>query len=58
MAKFYPNDGRNPIEVSSTDDIKAYMGDIMDSFSEIQIEGDTVMTSLKGQYISIGKLQK
>ena len=58
MAKLYPNDSRNPIEITSIDDIKAYMGDVMDSFGEIEIEGESVMTSLHGQYICIGKLQK
>ncbi len=54
---FYPNDGRPAIPVSSEKDIVNYMGDILNDFGPIEIEGDLVLTQLHGQYIAIGKLK-
>ncbi len=55
--KFYPNDGRPGIPVSSEKDIADYMGDVMKDFGPIEIEGDLVLTQLHGQYIAIGKMK-
>ena len=54
---FYPNDGRPGIPVSSEQDIVDYMGDAMNDFGPIEIEGDIVLTQLHGNYIGIGKLK-
>lgn len=54
---FYPNDGRPAIPVSSERDIAEYMGEVMNDFGPIEINGDLVLTQLHGQYIGIGKLK-
>lgn len=51
---FYPKDGRKPIEVSSTNDIRNYMGEIMDGFGDIEIYQGMVMTYKDGMPICIG----
>ena len=54
---FIPRDGRPAIPVSSKEDIKRYMGEIMDEFGPIELQGDYVLTQIQGQYIKLGKLQ-
>ncbi len=54
---FIPTDGRPAIPVSSIEDIKEYMGDIMNKFGPIEIQGDFVLTQIQGQYLKIGELK-
>lgn len=54
---FYPSDGRPAIPVSSENDIAECMGEIMNDFGPIEINGDLVLTQLHGQYIEIGKIK-
>ncbi|MBQ8095846.1 MAG: hypothetical protein IJ243_01985 [Prevotella sp.] len=54
---FIPNDGRPPIEFTSLEDIKEYMGDIMDTFGPIETQGEHVLTRIGGQYIQIGAIR-
>lgn len=53
---FIPNDGRPAIHVSSIEDIKNYMGEIMNEFGSIELNGNLVLAQIHGQYIIIGKL--
>ena len=54
---FIPKDGRPAIPVSSIEDIKEYMGDIINEFGPIELQGDLVLTQIQGQYIKIGELK-
>lgn len=56
---FYPYDGRPAIAVSSLEEIRLYMGDIMNSgFDEIEIiNGNLVVTYLNGLPITLGILK-
>lgn len=54
---FIPKDGRPAIPVSSIEDIKEYMGEIMNEFGPIEVQGDLVLTQIQGQYIKIGELK-
>ena len=56
---FYPNNGRPAIAVSSLEEIRQYMGDIMNSgFDEIEIiNGNLVVTYLNGLPITLGILK-
>ena len=55
--KFYPNDGRPPISFASIDEIANYMGEIMNNFGPIEIDGDSVLTQIHGQYLKIGEVK-
>lgn len=54
---FYPNDGRPPISFTSKEDIAEYMGEAMNGFGPVEIEGDLVLVQMQGQYIKIGKVK-
>ena len=54
---FYPNDGRPAIQVSSERDIAECMGEIINDFGPIEVNGDLVLTQLNGQFVEIGKLR-
>lgn len=54
---FIPNDGRPAISVSSIEDIEKYMGEIMNGFGSIEVQGSSVLTQIQGQYIKIGELK-
>lgn len=56
MKKFYPNDGRPGTEITSVDDIRRYMGDVIDSFNPIEIDGKNVLAYMGGQPVKIGEL--
>lgn len=56
--KFRPNDGRPPKTVSSEEDIRAYMGDVLNKFENVEIHDDVVLAYLQGQGICIGKIEK
>ncbi len=53
---FHPKNGE-PIPVSSLEDIKKYMGEIMNYFGPIEIDGEHVLTQISGQYVKIGELK-
>lgn len=55
--KFYPNDGRPAISVSSVDDIREYMGDVINCFSTIEIVNSLVIAYIDGQGIIIGRIE-
>ena len=55
--KFYPNDGRPAIPFTSKEDLVKYMGNILNDFSTLEIEGNHVMTQKHGQYIKIGEVR-
>lgn len=55
--KFQPNDGRPPKTVSSMEDIRIYMGDVLDSFDNVEINGNLVLAYLQGQGVCIGKIE-
>ena len=57
MAYFYPNDGRPSKEVINEDDIREYMGEVMNDFGPLEFNGNKVLTHLNGQYICIGILK-
>lgn len=54
---FYPNDGRPPISFNSEEDIAEYMGEVMNDFGPVEIDGDLVLTKIQGQYVGLGKLK-
>ena len=54
---FYPNDGRPGMFVNSISDIKNYMGDIISSFSPIEIVNEHVIAYIGGQPIKIGRIE-
>ena len=55
QVKFQPNDGRPAITVSSLEEIKQYMGEIMYGFNEIEvIDGNIVVTYLDGMPVTLG----
>lgn len=54
---FVPRDDRPAIPVSSTEDIKRYMGEIMNELGPIEVQGDSVLTQIQGQYLKIGELK-
>ncbi|MBQ9231565.1 MAG: hypothetical protein IJ190_10390 [Prevotella sp.] len=54
---FYPNDGRPPISFTSKEAIAEYMGEIMNGFGPIEIEGDSVLTQIQGHYLKIGEVK-
>ena len=54
---FYPNDGRPPIPFTSNEAIAEYMGEVMHDFGPIEIEGDSVLTQIQGQYLKIGEVK-
>ena len=56
MVLFHPYDGRPPIEVTSTNDIREYMGDSLKGYGPIEIQEGKVLTNLYGQYICIGTI--
>lgn len=58
MAFFYPNDGRPPKEVFNEDDIREYMGEVMNGFGPLEFRDNKVLTQLNGQYICIGILKE
>ena len=51
---FTPNDGRPSIEVSSLEEIREYMGDIMDHFGSIEAQDEHVLARIGEQYVKIG----
>lgn len=56
MKKFYPNDGRPSIEISSIDDIRSYMGDVINGFSPIEIDYENVLAYIEGVPVRIGRV--
>lgn len=56
---FYPKDGRPAVAVSSLEEIRQYMGAIMNyGFDEIEIiNGNLVVTYLNGLPFTLGILQ-
>lgn len=56
MVLFQANDGRPPIEVTSTNEIREYMGDSLKDYGPIEILEGKVLTNLYGQYICIGTI--
>lgn len=56
--KFRPNDGRPPKTVSSKEDIRAYMGDVLSDFDNVDIHDNQVIAYLHGQGVCIGKLEQ
>lgn len=57
-ATFFPNHGKSPIEISSTEDIKKYYGEIMDGFDDVEIVGDKVLLRKGRDYpICLGRLE-
>ncbi len=58
MAFFYPNDGRPSKEIFNEDDIREYMGEVMNGFGPLEIRDKKVLTQLNGQYICIGKIKE
>lgn len=40
MKKFYPNDGRPSTEITSTEDVRNYIGTIMNNYDRLEIERD------------------
>ncbi len=55
--KFYPNDGRPAITISSIDDIVNYMGGIMYDFGPVEIQDGLVLTQIHGHYVVIGEVR-
>ena len=53
---FHPKNGE-PIPVSSLEDIKKYMGEIMNYFGPIEIQDGHVLTHKNGQFFLIGELR-
>ena len=56
--KFRPNDGRPAKTVSSTEDIRAYMGNVLDEFDNVVIHDNLVLAYLQGQGVCIGKIEQ
>lgn len=56
-AFFIPNDGRQPIEVSCENDIRNYMGDVIEYFETIEIHDSHVLINKGGQFIQIGRME-
>lgn len=54
---FYPNDGRPSVSVNSISDIKSYMGNIINSFSPIEIDDHLVIAYIGGQPINLGRIE-
>lgn len=55
--KFYPTDGRAGVYVTSVQNIKDYMGDIVNSFDSIEIIGDLVVAYKNGLPVTLGHLE-
>lgn len=54
---FRPNDGRPDIQVSSLDEIRLYMGEVMNDFGPIEVvRGNLVVTYLNGLPVTLGTL--
>lgn len=53
---FVSNDGRSKI-VSSVDEIRDFMGEILGHFSSLEIVDSYVIANIKGQYVSIGRIE-
>lgn len=54
---FKPKDGRNAISVSSIDEIREYMGEIMEyDFGTIEVIDNLVVTYINGTPITLGTL--
>lgn len=54
---FRPNDGRPDIQVSSLDEIRLYMGEVMNDFGTIEIiKGNLVVAYLDGLPVTLGIL--
>lgn len=56
--KFQPNDGRAAKTVSSTEDIRAYMGNALDGFDNVEIHDNLVLAYLQGQGVCIGYIEQ
>lgn len=56
--KFYPTDGRHGVEVTSMNDIKSNMGDVVGSFGDIEIIGNLVASYMNGLPVTLGRLQE
>lgn len=54
---FTPNDSRKPIEVSSLDDIRKYMGNALDGFDTLEEHDGYVLAGLAGDSVCIGKIE-
>lgn len=54
---FYPNDGRPPISFTSKEVIAEYMGEVMNGYGTVEIEGNSVLTQIQGQYLKIGEVK-
>ena len=54
---FKPNDGRPSILISSLDEIREYMGNVMTNFGDIEVvNNNIVVTYLNGLPITLGYL--
>lgn len=58
MALFYPNDGRPFKEVFNEDDIREYMGEVLNGFGPLEVRDNRVLAQLNGQYTCIGIIKE
>lgn len=54
---FIPENGRKPIEVTSFDDIRAYMGEIMNYYDSIECINELVVAYKSGIPFTIGRIK-
>ena len=54
---FKPNDGRDSQIVSSTEEIKAYMGNVLKGYNRVEIHDNMVLAYLQEQGICIGTIE-
>ncbi|MDE7457002.1 MAG: hypothetical protein K2M96_09920 [Prevotella sp.] len=55
--KFYPNDGRCGISVSSIDEIRDYMGDLRDYLNTIEIKNGIVIANIEELPVTLGRIE-
>ena len=57
MKALFKRNGSTPLVVSSIDDIKKSLGELMQHFDDVVIHDNLVLAQKGGEYVAIGTIQ-
>lgn len=57
MKMLFTRNGGTPVMVSSIEDIKKNLGDMLQGFDDVEIDGSKVLARIGIDYIPIGRIQ-
>ena len=57
MKMLFTRNGDIPVMVSSNEDIKKNLGDMLQGFDDVEIDGSKVLARIVIDYIPIGRIQ-